>query len=84
WLTQRGVQFKNIPPYSPDLNPIEHICSLVKNLLQKAFEVVKKQIEDASIHCWELLSPEIFKQLAENIVHRVKVVIEADGLYMKY
>ncbi|RPB06205.1 hypothetical protein L873DRAFT_31200 [Choiromyces venosus 120613-1] len=94
WLTQRGVQFKNIPPYSPDLNPIDHIWSLVKNLLQKFYpelykfkgpvEVVKKQIEDAIIHCWELLSPEIFEQLAETMVHRVKAVIEADGWYTKY
>ncbi|RPB01834.1 hypothetical protein L873DRAFT_1886488, partial [Choiromyces venosus 120613-1] len=94
WLTQRGVQFKNIPPYSPDLNPIEHIWSLVKNLLQRFYpelykfkgpvEVVKKQIEDIIIHCWDLLSPEIFEQLAETMVHRVKAVIEADGWYTKY
>ncbi|RPA90714.1 hypothetical protein L873DRAFT_1716878 [Choiromyces venosus 120613-1] len=94
WLTQRGVQFKHIPPYSSDLNQIEHIWSLVKNLLQKFYpelykfkghvEVVKKQIEDAIIHCWELLLPEMFEQLAETMVHRGKAVIEADGWYTKY
>src|SRR5437868_9158318 len=25
WLRSKGVTLKEIPPYSPDLNPIEHI-----------------------------------------------------------
>jgi transposase len=31
-----GCELLYLPPYSPDLNPIEEACSKIKNLLRKA------------------------------------------------
>jgi len=34
WLAQAGVEVLFLPPYSPDLNPIEKMWSKVKNWLR--------------------------------------------------
>jgi transposase len=34
WLAQAGVEVMFLPPYSPDLNPIEKMWSKVKNWLR--------------------------------------------------
>ncbi len=34
WMELNGIQNLNIPPYSPDLNPIENLLYIVKNKLQ--------------------------------------------------
>ena len=55
WLRRQGIALMEIPAYSPDLNPIENIWSLVKDKLHKHYpelylmrgdvNVVKKAIE---------------------------------------
>jgi transposase len=35
-LTVRGARFIFLPPYSPDLNPIEQVFAKLKTLLRKA------------------------------------------------
>ena len=94
WLRKHGITLLEIPPYSPDLNPIENIQSLIKDKLSKYYpdlhlmkgpqDVVKKTIEEAVTHCWELLNSKIFDTLAGSIVDRVEVIIKADGWYTKY
>jgi len=36
WLAQSGVEVRFLPPYSPDLNPIEKMWSKIKNRLRSA------------------------------------------------
>ena len=83
-----------IPPYSPDLNPIEHVWSLVKDKLQKHYpelylmkgseNEIKEAIEEAITYCQELLNPKIFDSLAGSMVDRIEAIIKADGWYTKY
>ena len=83
-----------ISPYSPDLNPIENVWSLVKDKLYKNYpelylmrgdvSVVKKPIEEASTNCWELLDPMVFDNLAGSMVDRIDAIIKADRWYTKY
>lgn len=35
FLNERGVQYLYLPPYSPDLNPIEKLWSKLKSILRK-------------------------------------------------
>lgn len=93
WFLEKGVVLKHISLYSPDLNPIEHIWSLIENILQKHYpklylitagEGAKKKIEEAFTHCWEMLDSKIFDTLAESMVDRVQAVIEVNEWYTKY
>ncbi|RPA96289.1 hypothetical protein L873DRAFT_1695158, partial [Choiromyces venosus 120613-1] len=81
-------------PYSSDLNPIEHIWSLMNAILHKYYcelylmrgpkADVKKAIEEAVNFCWELLDTKVFDDLAGSMVDRTKGIIEADGWYTRY
>jgi len=77
-----------IPAYSPDLNPIENVWSLVKDKLHKHYpdlyhmrgdvNVVKKVIEDAITNCWQLLDRNLFDTLAGSMVDRIEEIIKTD------
>jgi transposase len=94
WLRSQSVTLKQIPPYSPDLNPIEHIWCLMKAMLHKYYpelylmrgpkDEVRKAIEEAVTFCWELLDPKVVDKMAESMVHRIEAIIEADGWYTRY
>ena len=94
WLRRQGITLMEIPAYSPDLNPIENIWSVVKDKLQKNYpelylmkgtiNEVKEAIEEAITYCWELLDPKVFDSLAGSMVDRIEAIIDADGWYTKY
>ena len=63
-LKQRGAWFLFLPPYSPDLNPIEMAFSKLKALLRKAkagtFDALWRAIGDicdlfTPTECWNFL-----------------------------
>ena len=43
-----GAHIKYLPPYSPDLNPIENMWSKVKSELRKASEATSEQLMEAT------------------------------------
>jgi len=45
---------------------------------------VKKVIEAAFTHCWELLDPMIFDSLSGPVIDRIEGIIKTDQLYTKY
>jgi len=61
WLREHEITLLEIPPYSPDLNPIENIWSLIKDkpskhypdihLMKGSEHVVKNRIQEAITHC---------------------------------
>jgi len=96
WLRRQRIALMEIPAYSPDLNPIENVWSLVKDKLHKHYpeqylmrgdvNMVKKAIEEAITNCWELLDLKAFTTLVESMVDRIEAIIQvkADRLYTKY
>ena len=46
-IEARGAQVRYLPPYSPDLNPIEHAFSKLKALLRKAAARTTEALEAA-------------------------------------
>ena len=46
-ITDRGAELRYLPPYSPDLNPIEQAFAKLKALLRKAAE----RTVDGSVEC---------------------------------
>ena len=95
WLEENEVEvLEDWPPYSPDLNPIEHVWVHLKKLFHEHYahlaadtrsaEKIKPLIEEALIHCWELIPDSLFETLVEGIPRRIEAVIRAKGWYTKY
>ena len=46
-LEERGAELLYLPPYSPDLNPIEEAFAKIKNLLRKAEARTREALVEA-------------------------------------
>jgi transposase len=51
-MARRGARLLDLPPYSPDLSPIEPCWSKVKTALRKAKARTREAITDADAHGW--------------------------------
>lgn len=94
WLAAQEWETMEWPPYSPDLNPIEHVWRRLKELLHQHYpEVaqmsggparVKARLIEVLPQCWEKIEPGFLESLWKSMPGRVQAVIEAGGWYTKY
>jgi transposase len=94
WFEQQNIQVDDHPPYSPDLNPIEHIWVHLKRRLQEQYpdiahtpggpDKVKQRLAEVLPKVWETLPEEYFEKCWRSMPDRVQAVIDADGWYTRY
>jgi hypothetical protein len=95
WFAERGIRLLvNWPPYSPDLNPIEHIWWHLKTRVCEMFPDVaadksesehsRQRLESCLQAAWDTLDKEIFDKLYESMPRRIAACIKADGWHTKY
>jgi transposase len=58
WIESAGAQLLYLPPYSPDLNPIEKAWAKLKQLLRSAQARTKEMLEQAIADAIKLITPE--------------------------
>jgi transposase len=58
WIAAAGAEVLYLPPYSPDLNPIEKAWSKLKQLLRTAKARTKEALEQAVAEALQLITPE--------------------------
>jgi len=94
WLEEHGISLMKWPPYSPDLNPIEHLWFHLKKMVYEVRpdieqvcgddEKVREALFEASEEAWPRLSEELLATLIGSMKSRVNSVIEAEGCYTRY
>jgi transposase len=57
-IERRGAELLFLPPYSPDLNPIEEAFSKIKNIVRKAAARTREALDAAIGEALRALSPE--------------------------
>ena len=91
---ENGITVIDWPPYSPDLNPIEHVWDVLKKLVyqvnpeidsvtggdDRVREVLWKALEEA----WALVDEEMLKSLVHSMERRIEACIQSKGWYTKY
>jgi hypothetical protein len=84
---------KDWPPYSPDLNPIEHIWWALKHAVYevcpdideiKGKEDIKNALREALLKAWDLIPTSRIRACLESMPERIQAVIEAHGWHTKY
>ena len=58
WIESAGAQLLYLPPYSPDLNPIEKAWAKLKQSLRSAQARTKDALEQAVTDAIKLITPE--------------------------
>ena len=85
------------PPYSPDLNPVEHVGNYIKRELSKFINVPNSELPTPNFttieQLWTLTNricyslnenKELLIKLASSMISRFSSVIDSDGWYTKY
>lgn len=86
FLGQQNFQVIDWPPYSPDLNPIENLWSLLKSRVHREATTSKIQLSRRIEQIWRS-DPSLrsaCKSLIESMPRRVQAVIDSRGGYTKY
>jgi len=94
WFREIGIPLLDWPPYSPDLNPIEHIWfHLKKKVLELHLELEfangkseedLEALENALVEGWNALPNSLFESLVRSMPKRVNACYKAKGWHTKY
>lgn len=84
WLHNHGITCIDFPPYSPDLNPIEHIWADMARRVEMRPASTMEQLQDVVAEEWERTSLELLTKLIESMPRRLQAVIDAQGGYTSY
>lgn len=72
------------PSYSPDLNPIENLWSIVKRHIGKQEVYNKNDLITAITDAWKNISVEILEKLVSSMPNRIRQCIKAKGYHINY
>ena len=85
---------RNWPPYSLDLNPIEHVWARLRDMLEEVDPLLHEAIGNSAAllerlevslrRAWEAIPQSFFDDLLDTYWHRMDAVREANGWYTKY
>ena len=94
WFTTNGINtLIGWPPYSPDLNPIEHLWPRLKELIYKLDleldlitnnEIQKERLCKVLPRAWEHISVETVEACLNSMKSWLQAVIDAEGWHTKY
>jgi hypothetical protein len=84
WLFDHGIQCIDFPPYSPDLNPIEHLWSDMAGRVEKRNASTMEELQDIVAEEWASTPLEFLTNLAHSMPACCKAVIDAKGNHTKY
>lgn len=91
YLRSRGVESMFWPPYSPDLNPIESVWSMMKDFIQNNYpefergrQRTKSEVRQIIQQAWDSISSDQLLVLITSMPARCLAVINADGGQTKY
>jgi hypothetical protein len=93
WFIEHSIPVLDWSPYSPDLNPIEHLWWHLKNKVLELHpelqqmgdsEEAKDALASALIEAWEAIDEIIIQACIESMPRRRDAVIKAKGWHTKY
>lgn len=81
---ENGVKKILWPSYSPDLNPIENVWSVLKSNISQYRVTTQRGLVSAMKKEWKKLNPEYATKLVESMKRRTEAVIQNNGDYTLY
>lgn len=86
YLNEVGIQSLDWPPYSPDLNPIEHLWDQLKIRIRARNPVpmTLNQLRFAAHQEWNAIPQECIQNLISSMPRRMEAVVRARGGNTRY
>jgi transposase len=79
WFHRNGVTVLDFPPWSPDLNPIENLWSVLVRAVDNHNALDEAELEAAIAAEWQAVDPQYLTTLMESMPDRLAEVIANDG-----
>ncbi len=83
-LHNHGVSCLELPPYSPDLNPTEHLFADLARRVEQRFPRTVEELEEAIHEEWARSDLSFLRHLASSMRSRIQAVINNAGHATKY
>ena len=86
FIIDHGIEILNVPPNSPDINPIENLQSIITKRIYsngKSYNNLS-DLRDSILKEWNELNSEISNNLVNSMKKRMKMVIDAEGDVISY
>lgn len=93
WMRNHGIETIDWPPYSPDLNPIEHLWWALKKKLHELhpkfdyigdINIKWEQFENGLREAWSVIPDSLISKLILSMPRRLNAVRTAHGYQTKY
>jgi len=87
WLFNHGVDRITIPPYSPDLNPIENLWELMDKRMEKRNATTMEEVKNAWAEEWDKVSreeTEFIQNCMRSMRKRCADIIAVNGDHIHY
>jgi DDE superfamily endonuclease len=93
WFEDNAIPLLDWPPYSPDMNPIEHVWAKMKEWIVKHHpelssmgksEAAMAAMSRAIVEAWEAVPQEYIDNLIAGMISRVEALKKAKGWHTKY
>ena len=83
-ITAAGARLWFLPPYSPDLNPIENLWAVLAREVEKTPCSTVEALGDCVLRVWKDASKKLMQKLVASMPRRIEAVIAVAGAHTKY
>jgi transposase len=84
WLFNNGIQLIDVPPYSPDCNPIENLWSDLNRRVESRFAHTIDELKQFIAEEWNNTSALLLSKLVASMPNRCKAIVDNHGHKTKY
>ncbi len=84
WFNDHGVTVHDWPANSPDLNPIENLCGIVKRKMRDTRPNNADDLKATVKETWASIPPQQCHKLITSMPRQIEAVIKAKGAPTKY
>ena len=85
WFHTKNVRMLKWPGYSPDLNPIENLWTLIKKKVSTSNRTTLDELKQIIKEIWcTVIDQNVCKNLTDSMPSRIQKIIKNKGYYTKY
>lgn len=79
WFTENNIDLLDWPAQSPDLNPIEHLWSILKRKIKEHSITSKTALKNSLVQEWQAITRQDCTKLVRSMPARISAVIKSKG-----